>query len=226
MKLHRSMGGEHMALQKNFDGVRFNHITVIRRDFKKKGQWYFLCRCDCGNEIYVSISNLRNKTSCGCMTPQIRSDCQKKHGGKHERLYKVWDGIKFRCNSPSCKNYKAYGGRGIKICPEWKTDYAAFRKWAYENGYDDKAPKGQCTLDRIDVNGDYEPSNCRWANVVTQANNRRTNVYLTYNGEKKTIADWARVSGVPRKTLEHRVRNGWSTEAAIFTKPDRRNKRQ
>lgn len=215
-----------MALQQNFDGLRFNHLTVIRRGYKENGKWTFLCKCDCGKEVYIRAGMMKKKYSCGCMTQQRNREQATKHGGRYERLYKVWDGIKYRCNCPRSKNYKNYGGRGIKVCPEWESDYTVFKKWSFENGYDPNAPKGQCTLDRIDVNGDYEPSNCRWATPTQQANNTRRNVHLTYNGETKTIADWARVSGVDRKTIEYRVRNGWSAEGAIFTKPDKRNKRQ
>lgn len=213
-------------ISKNYDGMRINNFVVIKRDYKEKGKWVFLCKCDCGKEFHVGHSSLMRRKSCGCLTWEMNHAHAIKHGGRNERLYKVWDGIKYRCGNPHAPGYERYGGRGIKVCPEWQTDYAAFRKWSLENGYDENAPTGECTLDRIDVNGDYEPSNCRWANMTVQSNNRRSNVRLTYNGETKTIAEWARVSGVDRKTIEHRVRNGWSAEGAIFTKPSKGNKRR
>lgn len=97
----------------------------------------------------------------------------KKHGGCYDRLYKVYANIKNRCYNENSNDYQYYGARGIKICAEWLNDYTAFKKWAYANGYNDSAQYGQCTIDRIDVNGNYEPSNCRWVSMSIQSKNRR-----------------------------------------------------
>ena len=211
----------------NYDGMRFGYLTVIRRDHRlDDGTYMFLCKCDCGNEFYVRQGNLKHKKSCGCMTQELNRKQATTHGGKYERLYKVWDGMKYRCYNPNCPEYNKYGGRGIKVCSEWRYDYAAFRKWSYENGYDPNAGHMQCTIDRIDVNGDYEPSNCRWATPEMQANNTRYNHRLTIDGETKTVSEWSRISGVGSKTILYRLRAGWNEKEAVFKAAEPRHKRE
>ena len=120
-----------------------------------------------------------------------------KHGGVHDRLYGIWGNMTRRCNNPNDRRYESYGGRGISVCEEWN-DYEPFKKWAYENGYDENAVFGNCTLDRIDNNGNYEPSNCRWVDRVTQANNTSRNRYVEFEGQKLTIAEFARVMNIDK----------------------------
>lgn len=161
-------------------GERYGRLVVLSRDENhvtaggnKKVRW--LCRCDCGNTITVSANDLTSghTASCGCLYRDSRTECNKTDGRRSDRLYGVYSNMKSRCYNPKSTSYKYYGGRGIKIAQEWLDDYAAFRKWAYANGYDDAAPHGECTIDRIDVDGNYEPSNCRWVNLSTQSKNRR-----------------------------------------------------
>ena len=116
------------------------------------------------------------------------------------RLYRIWTDMKRRCYDEKRSEYKNYGGRGIEICQEWKNSFEAFRNWATENGYTD-----ELTIDRIDVNGNYEPSNCRWATLKEQANNMRTNTMITYKGETKTLAQWAESFGINYHTLVSRL---------------------
>jgi hypothetical protein len=216
-----------MFKKKNFDGMRFGFYTVIRRDHKlNDGSYMFLCRCDCGNEFYVRQGNFKSTKSCGCMKLELNRKQATKHGGKYERLYKVWDGIKQRCYNTKCPEYDKYGGRGIKMCDEWRYDYSAFRKWALENGYDPNAKHMQCTIDRIDVNGKYEPCNCRWAPPDVQANNRRCNHRLTIDGKTKTVTEWSKISGVGSKTILYRLKNGWNEKDAVFTIPEVRHRRE
>ena len=129
------------------------------------------------------------------------------------KLYQVWCMMKNRCQCPTSKYYKNYGGRGIKVCSEWQS-YEPFYEWAMSHGY-----KEGLSLDRIDNNNGYQPNNCRWADKVTQENNRRDNRFFEYKGERHTIAEWARIVGIDVRTLGYRFRKGWSVEDALTTKP-------
>lgn len=127
-----------------------------------------------------------------------------------ERLYFTWCHIRQRCKNPNNKQYKHYGGRGIKVCEEWN-DYAVFRKWAISNGYADNL-----TIDRMNNDGDYEPTNCRWVDIKTQCNNRRTNRYITCRGKTHTLAEWGDIVGLKSGTILQRIRSGWDEESALF----------
>ena len=124
-------------------------------------------------------------------------DMHTKHGGakreNEDRLYHIWRAMKRRCAD---KNDANYGGRGISVCKEWADDYSVFKEWAYNNGYDENADKGQCTIDRIDVDGNYEPSNCRWVDMVKQANNTRKSRYVDFQGRTMTIAEFSRAMNI------------------------------
>lgn len=138
----------------------------------------------------------------------------KGHG--KERLYGVWAAMKSRCYNPNNKSFRDYGERGIKVCNEWKNSYEEFRKFALNNGYDPKAPKGQCTIERIDVNGDYEPSNCTFVTRLQQGRNKRNNHVITYKGETKPISEIAEIYGKDISTLYNRInKQGLSPEEAI-----------
>jgi hypothetical protein len=207
-------------------GQKYGRLTVVCRNGSnesKRALW--LCKCECGNEITVIGDLLRNGhvQSCGCLRPDVIT----KHGcAKHnqvDRLYRVWKQIRNRCNNPNVKGYKYYGGRGIQICDEWN-DYENFRKWAIANGYDEKAKWGDCTIDRIDSNGNYKPDNCRWVDMKTQSNNKSTNHYITYNNETHTLAEWERLTGISRSVITCRIKRGWSVEKT-FTTPVRKIKK-
>ena len=168
-------------------GQKFGRLFVIKRNGsndRKRALW--LCQCECGNKVTVIGDLLRNGhvRSCGCLRPEIIT----KHGyAKHsqvDRLYRVWRAMKTRCNNPNRKEYKYYGGRGITICDEWN-NYETFREWALKNGYDENAEWGVYTLDRIDSNGNYEPSNCRWISIEEQQRNKNKRGYL--NDIKKEV---------------------------------------
>lgn len=132
------------------------------------------------------------------------------HGGRNERLYNVWCAMKERCNNPHNKRYRNYGGKGVSVCEEWKEDYAAFRKWAMDNGYAEGL-----TIDRIDGNGNYSPDNCRWATHAMQNRNYSRNHFLTFNGETLCLKDMAEKYGVNPTTVLFRLNSGKTLEEAL-----------
>ena len=170
-------------------GEKYNRLTVIELNSIKKTPLknglfrnieYYKCKCDCGSIVYVQKACLKNNhvQSCGCLNTEKHT----KHNGRHTRLYKIWVGFKNRCFNKNADCYMRYGGRGITVCEEWKNDFQSFYNWAINNGYSDKL-----TIDRIDVNGNYEPNNCRWADKKQQNNNKRSNTLIEFNGEVKTL---------------------------------------
>ena len=142
-----------------------------------------------------------------------------KHGGRYTRLYYIWKTMRQRCNNPNCTKYGIYGQRGVTICDEWN-DFAEFRKWALSSGYTDNL-----TIDRIDVNGNYEPSNCRWATAKEQSNNRRNTFYLECYGERHNLDEWSKITGIGAKLIWERVYRGWSAEKALTT-PVRKSRKE
>ena len=165
---------------------------------------YWLCKCDCGGEKIVACYELRrgNTKTCGCGWLESAKKAQEanlKHGMCGTRLYQCYNAMKRRC-----KYEPNWAGRGIEVCDEWKNNPQAFFDWALANGY-----TNDLTLDRIDVNGNYEPSNCRWLSKTEQQYNKTTSHYIKINGSTKTLAEWSKLSNVPYATLFKRLEHGW-----------------
>lgn len=209
-------------------GQRFGMLTVLNRaeDYifksgRKERVWS--CKCDCGNEVNVFGENLKkgNTTSCGCYRKEKVKEEKTTHGLSDNNLYYAHSNMKSRCYNQNDKRFKNYGGRGIIVCDEWlgANGFINFYNWAISHGYSDGL-----TIDRIEVDGNYEPNNCRWVDLTTQENNRTNNHLITYNNETMTMAMWAEKLGINYKTLSNRINTQkWSIEKA-FTTPIRKIK--
>lgn len=198
-------------------GQRFGRLTVIERA-PSNTQTRWKCRCDCGNEVSVLANNLKrgHTISCGCYREESRVKVKTTHGYTHTRIYGVWGKIKGRCYQKNNPSYPRYGGRGITMCDEWRDHPESFIKWAYENGYDENAEYGECTVDRIDNNKGYSPENCRIVDMKTQSNNRRSNLWIEHNGESKTLSQWADTFGTdPMRLRYYLVDRGMTIQEAL-----------
>lgn len=192
-------------------GQKFGRLTVLERAENKGRTTMWFCKCECGNQTNVCGNDLkRGRTiSCGC----YRSEKTTKHGHFNERIYDIWRGIKRRCHNKNCRGYSIYGGRGIMICEEWSDNFQAFYDWSIQNGYSD-----DLTIDRIDVNGNYEPKNCRWITKKEQSYNRRNSHFITYNGKTQTLAQWADEYNMSYNKLSSRINDlHWTIEKALNT---------
>ena len=194
----------------NLFGMRFGRLIVL--SMAQRGTW--LCRCDCGKEKIILANSLRTgrTKSCGCLRSEMLTERNYRHGFERTRLHSIWRGMRQRCHNQNRPCYQYYGGRGIKICPEWNS-FVVFRNWAMNNGY-----KDDLTIDRIDSNGSYGPSNCRWATRKEQADNRRCNIKITYNGETRTLTEWSQQLQMSASKIRDRIKHGWSVQDAFFGK--------
>lgn len=206
-------------LLKDLTGQRFGRLRVVKRgeDYvspngRHRIMWE--CLCDCGKEALVCGDSLKKGAtrSCGCYKNQLLSERQGGHRQTDTKLYGVWCAIKRRCYNPHVFAYEDYGGRGIYMCEEWKRDFQAFADWAAQSGY-----TPSLSIDRIDNDGPYSPENCRWTTAKEQANNRRSNLWLTYNGETHTATQWGEILGIDPKKVMWRSHAGWPVERILST---------
>jgi hypothetical protein len=196
-------------------GQRFGRLTVISDVGNRHHESLWECICDCGNTTLVICNNLRRGTtkSCGCYMKERTRDVSTTHGqsrvGLTTLVYMCWGSMMKRCYNSKHRDFKYYGGRGIKVCERWHK---------FENFFEDMGnpPEGM-TLDRIDNDGDYTPENCRWATWEEQQNNRGNNHWVEFKGERKTVTQWERSLGMNKNTLWRRLYRGWSIEQALTT---------
>lgn len=197
---------------KDLKGKRFGMWTVLEPFEKKKEGTYWICRCDCGNISNVHGGNLiagRSK-SCGCQRGKQTISRFTKHKGSKTRLYVIYNGIKSRCFNKNNPAYYRYGGRGITMCEEWVNSFELFREWSLNNGYDDKL-----SIDRIDVNGNYEPNNCRWSTPKEQGNNTRKNLIFQIDGKQVTLSQLCEKANMKYSTVYYRINHGLSLQDAL-----------
>lgn len=198
-------------------GLRFGKLTVIRRAEldTKSGNAKWVCKCDCGNISTVIGSKLRSghTKSCGCnRISNVAKGCSK------ERLYRIWYKMKIRCYSETDEHYKWYGGRGIRVCDAWLNDFYTFKNWALKHGYSETL-----SIDRIDVNGNYCPENCRWVSQKIQCNNQTKNRRVTFENKEYTISQFAELLNYDYHTVINRLRLGWTPEKIANTPERRKN---
>lgn len=195
------------------EGREYARLTVLGPEFTIKSCRLVVVMCQCGVIKVVRAGEIKRHIilSCGCFHRENQRLVAKTHDSVNEPLYRHWCAMRSRCKCTSDGSYGIYGGRGIGICEEWD-DYVKFRSWSHENGY-----RLGLSIDRIDCNGNYTPSNCRWATHKEQARNRRNNVQLRAFGEEKCIASWAEDHrcSVGETVLRKRVSAGWDLENAI-----------
>lgn len=201
-------------------GQKYNRLTITSFSHIKDRNYYWNCKCDCGNEVVINIRSLKTGTtkSCGCWNKETRSIRGVTHGMKDQRIYHIHENIKQRCTNSNNNRYKDYGGRGIKICEEW-LQFETFYAWAQSNEYDNTL-----TIDRIDNNGNYYPENCRWVTPKEQTKNKRSNVMLTLGDKTQCAMDWSKELNIKYETLIARKRYGWSDDK-ILTTPVQKYKR-
>lgn len=194
----------------NLENKRFGRWIVVKKtNERSSGSVVWLCRCDCGSIKKIRSSCLTHgeTLSCGCLRTELFKNRITKHGMSSTLAYRAWWAMKSRCNNPKNRRYKDYGGRNIKICERWKV---------FENFHKDMGDKPSVkSLDRIDNNKGYEPSNCKWSTSIEQLNNTRRNSYITYKGITKTISEWARYLGIEYSVIHTRIRRGWTAEKII-----------
>ena len=212
-----------MGMPIDLTGQRFGRLVAdVRSDNDKRGECRWECVCDCGKRTVVLSSHLRKGRikSCGCLAKELSRERLMSipnrghftHNGSNTRLYETWVNMKTRCLNPNNRAYKWYGAVGVTICQEWM-QFENFQQWALSSGYTD-----DLTIDRIDPSGNYCPNNCRWITISEQQNNRKSNHYLTYNGETHTVKDWAKITGLRYATLLTRInREKWDVERALTT---------
>lgn len=194
-------------------GQRFGRLTVICRADIKSKEIKWICKCDCGNEHITKGIYLRTgeTKSCGCIAKEAIIKRNYKHGKRHTRLYSIWRDMIRRCESKTRYAHEHYYDKGIRLCDEWRNDFNSFYDWALNNGYTD-----ELTIDRIDVNGNYEPNNCRWVTMKVQCNNRSNNRRISYNGAIHTLSEWEDITGIKSSTIRERIyKYGWSIEDAL-----------
>jgi hypothetical protein len=196
-------------------GMKFGRLTVIGFSERRKSGNYFKSICDCGKEVICRKDALYTgkQRSCGCLLKELSGARLRTHGLRNTPEYEAWAHMLRRCYTPTTKHFDNYGGRGITVCDRWRH---SFENFLADMGF---RPSSKHSLDRINNDGNYEPSNCRWATFIQQCNNTRRNFLITYKGETLTETQWRKKLGFNRGVIIFRIKNGWSAEDALTIPP-------
>lgn len=197
-----------MGQYKDLTNKKFGRLTALYRLHNTGNKTKWLCICDCGNLKEARQDQLCNgrTKSCNC----LYKDSNAIHGKSNTRLYTIWQNMKARCYQKTARNYKDWGGRGIKVCDEWKHTFENFYSWSMENGY-----QNDLTIERIDVDGNYAPDNCKWMTIQEQQRNTTRNRKFTYNGETHCLKEWCEILGLNYQTVLARHKRGWSISQSL-----------
>lgn len=198
-------------------GRRYGILTVISRETNDKcGNRRWLCRCACGVKKAIHASNLPRIQSCGCLKAKLNGDKHRTHGQSKTDIYLIWQAMINRCERPETDSYPRYGGRGIRVCDRWRSSFEDFKS---DMGW---RPFGT-SLERKNRDGNYEPSNCKWATAKEQGRNKSNNALITAFGQTRCLTEWAEVRKFPYSTLKKRYLRGIRGEE-IFSERNRKNK--
>ncbi|TVY09882.1 hypothetical protein [Paenibacillus cremeus] len=206
-----------MATVDDLTGRKFGRWTVLKRvENNKVGRAMWLCECSCDSKtqkpLSSSVLKTGDSTSCGCFQKELASNVNRKYDIRlqSKRIYTIWNDMNRRCFNENCREFKWYGEKGITVCDDWSDEnngFPNFFKWSMENGYSENL-----TIDRIESDGNYEPSNCRWATKIVQANNKNNTIYVKINNVTKTVGEWSQESGIASGVIRSRLRSGWQNE--------------
>ncbi len=198
---------------KDIRGQRFSRLTIVQYAGRCRRDSLWLCSCDCGSDVKVTGSNLRsgNRKSCGCLKKEINGATHITHGMSKTKIYRRWRSMLSRCSHSGTNGYKWYGGLGISVCERWRNSFEDFLS---DVGM---PPSPSHTIDRIDVKGNYEPGNVRWATAKEQAKNKSNTRHISYHGQTLTLLEWSEKIQISYSTLSQRLSNGWSLMDALET---------
>jgi hypothetical protein len=196
---------------KNLSGLTFGELTVIEFSHRVKNNYFWSCKCECGNIRNLSAATIKYRVVKACCCYGAKNGTT--HGFRKHRLYTIYHSMKLRCYYPSSIQFKDYGGRGIRVCDEWLNDKKCFFNWAYENGYSDNLQ-----LDRIENNGSYCPENCRFVTRKVNCRNKINNRLITYNGQTKPVSQWCEELNLSYRLILDRLNNNWPVDS-VFTAP-------
>ena len=194
-------------------GMKYHRLTVVSRAPNKRTSSAWNCVCECGGEVVVTGTDLRNghTKSCGCFRKETTRATRRKHGATGTPTYEAWKSMKKRCSNQENSDFPSYGGRGIQVCERWINSFPNFLEDMGER------PENKSSIDRINNNGNYEPENCRWSTQKEQCNNKRNNVLLTHNGKTQSLTLWAEELGCTKSVLRARKSRTWSDEKTLST---------